>query len=114
LGHRDYLAGAYATLTAAARVPVLPNVPTAIESGYNDVEAEFVPCVVAPAKTPRAAISQTIRWFSDAIRAPEIKAKFVSLGLVPGGQCGIDFGAIIGKDYANHGRTIREARLQMH
>jgi tripartite-type tricarboxylate transporter receptor subunit TctC len=100
--------------TAAARVPVLPNVPTAIESGYNDVEAEFYVGVVAPAKTPRATISQTIRWFSDAIRVPEIKAKFVSLGFVPGGQCGIDFGAIIAKDYANYGRTIREARLQMH
>jgi tripartite-type tricarboxylate transporter receptor subunit TctC len=100
--------------TAAARVPVLPNVPTAIESGYNDVEAEFYIGVVAPAKTPRVAISQTIRWFSDAIRVAEIKAKFVSLGFVPGGQCGIDFGAIIGKDYAKYGRTIREARLQMH
>lgn len=100
--------------TAAARVPVLPNVPTAIESGYKDVEAEFYVGVVAPAKTPRASISQAIRWFSDAIRVPEIKAKFASLGFVPGGQCGGDFGAIIRKDYANYGRTIREARLQMH
>ena len=100
--------------TAVARVPVLPNVPTAIESGYKDVEAEFYIGVVAPATTPRATTSQIIRWFSDAIRVPEIKAKFVSLGFVPGGQCGIDFGAIIAKDYANYGRTIREARLQMH
>ena len=100
--------------TAAARVPVLPNVPTVIESGYKDVEAEFYVGVVAPAKTPRATISQTIRWFSDAIRVPEIKAKFASLGFVPGGQCGGDSGAIIRKDYGNYGRTIREAHLQMH
>ncbi|MGB8628622.1 MAG: tripartite tricarboxylate transporter substrate binding protein [Xanthobacteraceae bacterium] len=100
--------------TAAARVPVLPNVPTVIESGYKDVEAEFYIGVVAPAKTPRATISQTIRWFSDVIRVPEIKVKFASLGFVPGGQCGSDFGAIIRRDYTNYGRTIREARLQMH
>jgi tripartite-type tricarboxylate transporter receptor subunit TctC len=100
--------------TAAARVPVLPNVPTVIESGYKDVEAEFYIGVVAPAKTPGATISQTIRWFSDAIRVPEIKAKFASLGFVPGGQCGGDFGAILRKDYGNYGRTIREAHLQMH
>ena len=100
--------------TAAARVPVLPNVPTVIESDYNDVEAEFYIGVVAPAKTPRATISQTIRWFSDAIRVPEIKARFASLGFVPGGQCGGDFGAILRKDYGNYGRTIREAHLQMH
>ena len=100
--------------TAAARAPVLPNVPTVIESGYKDVEAEFYVGVVAPAKTPRATISQTIRWFSSAIKAPKIKAKFASLGFIPGGQCGADFAAIIRNDYDNYGRTIREAHLQMH
>ena len=100
--------------TAGARVPVLPNVPTAIEAGYKDVEAEFYVGVVAPAKTPQATMSQTIRWFSDAIRLPEVKAKFGSLGFVPGAQCGADFGALIRKDYANYGRTIREAHLQTH
>jgi tripartite-type tricarboxylate transporter receptor subunit TctC len=100
--------------TAAERASVLPNVPTVIESGYKDVEAEFYGGVVMPAKTPQATVSQTIRWFSDAIKTPEIKAKFASLGFVTGGQCGADFGAIIHKDYDNYGRTIREAHLQMH
>lgn len=100
--------------TAAARVPISPNVPTVIESGYKDVEAEFYVGVVAPAKTPHDTLNQIIRWFSDTIRAPEIKAKFASLGFVPGGQCGANFGAIIRKDYENYGRTIREAHLQMH
>jgi tripartite-type tricarboxylate transporter receptor subunit TctC len=100
--------------TAAARVPILPNVPTAIESGYKDVEAEFYGGVVAPAKTPQATVSQTIRWFSDAIKSPAIKAKYTALGFIPGGQCGGDFGAVLRKDYDNYGRTIREAHLQMH
>jgi tripartite-type tricarboxylate transporter receptor subunit TctC len=100
--------------TAAERVPALPNVPTVIESGYKDVEAEFYGGVVAPAKTPQATISQIIRWFSDAIKAPDVKAKFASLGFVPGGQCGADFGVIIRKDYENYGHAIREAHLQMH
>jgi len=100
--------------TAATRVPVLPNVPTMIESGYKDVEAEFYVGVVAPAKTPQATVSQTIRWFSDALALPEVKAKFASLGFVQGGQCGADFGAMLRKDYANYGRTLREAHLQTH
>jgi len=100
--------------TAAARVPMLPNVPTVIESGYKDVEAEFYGGVVVPAKTPQATVAQITRWFSDAIKAPDIRAKFTSLGLIPGGQCGTDFGAIIRKDYDNYGRTIRQAHLQMH
>jgi len=100
--------------TAAARVAMLPDVPTVMESGYKDVEAEFYGGVVAPAKTPQSTISQITRWFSDAIKTPAIKAKFASLGFVPGTQCGGDFGAIIRKDYDNYGRTIRDAHLQMH
>ena len=100
--------------TAGARVPVLPNVPTVIETGYKDVEAQFYVGVAAPAKTPNATVSQTIRWFSDAIGRPEVKAKFASLGFVLGGQCGTDFAAILRKDYASYGRTLREAHLQTH
>lgn len=99
--------------TAAARVAMLPDVPTVIEAGYKDVEAEFYGGVVAPAKTPQATISEITRWFSNAIKTPEIKAKFVALGFIPGVRCGSDFGAILRKDYDNYGRTIREAHLQM-
>ncbi len=100
--------------TAAMRSPVLPNVPTVIESGYKNVEAEFYGGVVAPANTPQATINRLIREFSDAIKQPAIKAKFTSLGFIPGGECGVDFAGIIRHDYDNYGRTIRAAHLQMH
>ncbi len=64
-------------------------------------------------RSSRLSISQLIRWFSDAVKAPKIKAKFAALGFIPGSQCGGDFGAIIRKDYDNYGRTIRKAHLQM-
>ena len=70
--------------------------------------------VAARARTPQATISEITRWFSDAIKAPKIKAEFASLGFIPGGQCGDDFSATIRKDYDNYGRTIREAHLEMH
>jgi len=98
---------------APARVSLLPDVPTVIEAGYKEVEAEFYGGVVAPAKTPQATLSQITRWFSAAIKTPAIKAKYASLGFVPGQQCGADFGAIIGNDYDKYGRTIREAHMQM-
>jgi tripartite-type tricarboxylate transporter receptor subunit TctC len=100
--------------TAPKRVAILPDVPTVIESGYKNVEAEFYVGVVAPAKTPQAAVSHTITWFLDAIKTPAIKAKFASLGFVPGDRCGADFAAIIHQDYDNYGRTIRAAALQLH
>jgi len=100
--------------TAAARAPVLPSVPTVIESGYKNVEAEFYGGVVAPAKTPQATTTRLIALFSAAIKAPQVEAKFAALGLVPGGACGGDFAAVLRNDYVNYGRAISEAHLQMH
>ena len=99
--------------TAPARVPVLPLVPTVIESGYRDVEAQFYGGVVAPAKTPPATIARLIGSFSDAIAAPAVKAKFAALGFLPDGRCGTAFGAVLHQDYQHYGRIIAEAHLQM-
>jgi tripartite-type tricarboxylate transporter receptor subunit TctC len=95
-------------------VSSLPNVPTVAEAGYNGVEANFYVGVAAPAKTPATEISKLIRWFAAALQAPQIKAKFATLGFFSGGQCGGDFAAILRKDFEKYGNIVREAQLQMH
>jgi tripartite-type tricarboxylate transporter receptor subunit TctC len=92
----------------------LPNVPTVAEAGYNGVEAEFYVGVAAPAKTPATKISKLIHWFTTALQAPEIKAKFAALGFFSGGQCGADFAAMLHTDYEKYGQIVREAHLQMN
>ena len=98
--------------TARARIATLPNVPTAIESGYKSVEAEFFGAVIAPAKTPKQTMEQLIGWFKTAIAEPKIKEKFAALGFFPGGQCGAAFGAVLRKDYDDYGRIIREENIK--
>jgi tripartite-type tricarboxylate transporter receptor subunit TctC len=100
--------------TASKRVSSLPNVPTMAEAGYNGVEAEFYVGVAAPAKTPATKISKLIRWFTTALQAPQIKAKFAALGFFSGGQCGADFAAMLHKDYEKYGQIVREAHLQLN
>jgi tripartite-type tricarboxylate transporter receptor subunit TctC len=100
--------------TASKRVSSLSNVPTVAEAGYNGVEAEFYVGVAAPAKTPAAKMSNLIRWFTTALQAPQIEAKFAALGFFSGGQCGADFAAILQKDYEKYGQIVREAHLQMN
>jgi tripartite-type tricarboxylate transporter receptor subunit TctC len=99
---------------APKRVSALPNVPTVAEAGYNGVAAEFYIGVAAPARTPATRISKLIRWFTTALQAPQIKAKFATLGFFSGGQCGADFAAILHKDYEKYGQIVREAHLQMN
>jgi tripartite-type tricarboxylate transporter receptor subunit TctC len=99
---------------APNRVSALPDVPTVAEAGYNGVAAEFYIGVAAPARTPATRISKLIRWFTTALQAPQIKAKFATLGFFSGGQCGADFAAILHKDYEKYGQIVREAHLQMN
>jgi tripartite-type tricarboxylate transporter receptor subunit TctC len=98
--------------TAHERIKSLPNLPTVVESGY-DVKEEFFGGAVAPAKTPKETISKLIGLFSAATQAPEIKAKFDSLGFIAGGQCGADYAAILRRDYADYGQIIHDAQLKM-
>ena len=98
--------------TSSKRVSSLPNVPTVAEAGYKGVEAEFFVGVAAPAKTPATKISKLSGWFTAALQAPQIKAKFAALGFFSGGQCGADFAAILHKDYEKYGQIAREAHLQ--
>jgi tripartite-type tricarboxylate transporter receptor subunit TctC len=99
--------------TARKRITSLPDVPTAAESGYHDLVAEFFGGVVAPAKTPRETISQLTGFFAAAIGQPQIKVKFAKLGFFSGGECGADYAAILRKDYDNYGRIIRESNMKL-
>jgi putative tricarboxylic transport membrane protein len=99
--------------TARTRAAILPDVPTIIESGYQDVAAEFFGGVVAPAKTPPQIITQLSSLFTAAMQAPKIKEKFAALGFYPGGECGADFAALLRRDNEDYGRVIRDANIKL-
>ena len=94
------------------RIESLPEVPTVAESGYKDYEMDEWNGVLAPARTPKNAVSQLADRFTAALQAPEIKRKLVAQGLYPVGMCGADFGALLRKQYDDFGRIIREANIK--
>jgi tripartite-type tricarboxylate transporter receptor subunit TctC len=98
---------------ARKRVDSLPDVPTIAEAGYAEAEAEFYGGVIAPVKTSKEAIAKLTELFTAAIRAPGVKAKFLTLGFFAGGQCGADFASILHKDYADYGRIIHDVNFKM-
>jgi tripartite-type tricarboxylate transporter receptor subunit TctC len=87
-------------------------VPTVAESGYKDYEADQWYGVLAPAKTPREAVSQLTGWFVSALQVPEVKAKLALQGQYPVGICDAEFSALLRKQYDEYGRVIREANLK--
>ena len=70
-----------------ARNDFHPDVPAVAET-YKDYEVDVWFGVAAPARTPKAALSELIGWFSEAMRSPEIVAKLDPQGLYPAVVCG--------------------------
>ena len=102
---------ALASLTRA-RIPPLPNVPTAAELGLKDYEVEVWFGVLAPAKTPKDATAQLATWFKAAMQAPDVRQKLNNLGLYPVGTCLDNFAAHIRRQFDDYGRIIREANIK--
>jgi len=92
------------------RVEALEHIPTAVESGYNAVEAWFG--LFAPAKVPSATMSQLINWTTATMQLPEVRRKLEPLGLYPTKMCGAEFAALIHSQYEKLGRVIREAKIK--
>jgi len=95
------------------RITPLPDVPTVAESGYAGYESEVWLGLLAPAKTPEDNISQLAGWFVSSMKAPEVEAKLLALGLYPIGLCGKNFSEYIRRKNDAYDRIIREANIKV-
>ena len=98
--------------TSHNRIGSLPDVPTVAESGYKDFEVDLWFAAFAPARTPKAAVSQLSSWFNTAIQVSDVGAKLVAQGYYPAVTCGADFAALLRKQFDEFGRVIREANIK--
>ena len=99
-------------VASRTRIEPLPDTPTVAELGYKDFEVDNWFGLFAPAKTPQDATSQIAGWFTEAVKAAEIRPKLLTLGLFPVAACGADFAAMLRNQYAEYGRIIREANIK--
>ena len=65
----------------ALRVPVLPDTPTAAESGFPGVNVRSWNGVFAPKGTPAAVLARLQAAFAAAVEDPELKAVMEPLGV---------------------------------
>lgn len=66
-----------------SRFPQLPDVPTLKEAGYPNAEASAWFGVVAPARTPPAAIAELNKAINEALKKPELVEKLRAIGAQP-------------------------------
>jgi len=74
------------------RASFLPDVPTMIEAGVTGTEMEASwHGLFAPAKTPPAVIARLERELTTSLATPEMKERFVKLGLYSVGSTSAEF-----------------------
>ena len=84
--------------SGATRSPLLPDVPTFAEAGLRGVEGTGWFAVYAPARTPEVTLRQLNAAVNKALTAPELRERFLRLGLEPSGGSAADLAAMMKRD----------------
>src|SRR5215831_20618871 len=72
-------------ITATARSPLLPDVPTTVEIGLPGVLGSGWHAVVAPAGTPRAVLDKLNLTLVQTLALPEVRSALIAQGAEPVG-----------------------------
>lgn len=84
-------------VSTAKRSPMLPNVPTFAESGY-DVDADTWIAIVAPRGLPSAVKAKLEKALADTVAMPEVREKLTAAGLEPSYQSGAAVATLIERE----------------
>ncbi len=99
-------------VTSPTRSPLLPEVPTLVESGVKGVDVGSWYALVAPAATPRDII---IRLHNEAVRlaaAPDYRQQIEKQGFEPLATSPDQFASFVQAELDKWGRIIKNADLK--
>jgi tripartite-type tricarboxylate transporter receptor subunit TctC len=93
------------------RSPLLPQVPTFVESKLPGMVAVTFFSMVAPPGTPKEAVAYAHKNFAAALAAPDVKQKFAEQGANPGGWTPEKTGEFIRAESAKWAKVIKSASV---
>jgi tripartite-type tricarboxylate transporter receptor subunit TctC len=101
---------AYA-VTGKKRSPILPAVPTGIEAGLPDFEAEVWFGLLAPAGTPSALVTRLNRDVTDILNMPATRSAFLAQGTEPVPMTASEFALFIQSEIPKWARVIKASEV---
>jgi tripartite-type tricarboxylate transporter receptor subunit TctC len=97
---------------SAQRNPLIPDIPTAPESGLPGYVASNWFGIVAPAGTPPAIVARLHKEISEIQNSPEMQKQFANDGADIMRMSSAEFGAFIASEMAKWGRVVKEAGIK--
>ena len=95
-------------VTSVQRIPLMPEVPTLIESGFPGFETTAWMGVVGPAGLPAGVVSRLNSEIGKAVLSRSLSEAYAAQGAVPEFATPKAFAEMIGREYASWGAVVRE------
>ncbi len=73
-------------VTSANRNPILPDVPTIAEQGYEGFDFSLYSAIAAPAGTPEEITNYLQEQLHIVLHSPEVKNQLAEMGILPEGM----------------------------
>jgi tripartite-type tricarboxylate transporter receptor subunit TctC len=96
----------------AKRLPSLPEVPTAAESGVPGYEAYSWVGLIGPAKLPSEVLERLNREVVDIVRTPDFAEQLLKQGAIPDAQPPEQFAAYIKSEIEKWGAVAKAAGIK--
>lgn len=94
-------------VTSGQRASTLPDVPTTAETGYPNVTSDNWYGLVAPAKTPEAALKRIHGAAVKALRSPALQEKYASVSGVPSPGTPEDYARFLASEQGKWSKVVK-------
>jgi tripartite-type tricarboxylate transporter receptor subunit TctC len=99
-------------VTAAARHPQLPNVPTTAEAGFKDLVVTSWQAAAVPARTPRDVVMKLHDATVRALRSPDIRERMTQIGFDVVAGTPEEFGAFMKAEVERWTRAVERGGIK--
>lgn len=99
-------------VSSARRATSLPDVPTFIENGVTDFEANSWVALLAPARTPKAIVDKLNTELNAVLNDPEVREKLNGMGITATPGTAEKFGEEVKRDLARYGQVVKAANIK--
>jgi tripartite-type tricarboxylate transporter receptor subunit TctC len=100
-------------VTGPKREPLLPDVPTMIESGYPDFIVRAFFGLVAPAGTPAPIVDKLNAAINAGMTSTEMQTTLKRLGAIAGSGTAAEFGEFIAQDRRRWSGVAKAANIKI-
>jgi tripartite-type tricarboxylate transporter receptor subunit TctC len=99
-------------VTAKARHPQLPDVPSAIDAGAPDLVVTSWQAAAAPAKTPKDVVAKLNGAMVKALRSPDISERMTQIGFDVVAGTPEEFGAFMKAEVERWTRVVQKGGIK--